>query len=296
MSRPAIPFGDRITPLLEERVRALYKNLPKALAGEEEPIHQIRVAGRRLRAVLPMLTPKPEGRRVRRTARILREIVRAAGRSRDLDVAVALFEGRASKQGKRTSEEALLLRRLKAARSRSRARLAFGLLDLEIASLRRDLREILRRGGDETFTVRGRLNQEKEEAGADLLQQIEEMGHRFDPPELHRLRRRVRRTRYVVEIGVALGEVPAEAPKKLKGLQDQLGLIHDAHLLATWLAAQAAAAGKIGRAPLATEARKWEALFEGSARARHREYLRGEPGEAIRGALGITAERGTAAG
>jgi CHAD domain-containing protein len=296
VSRPAIPFGDRTTPLLQERVVTLYRNLPRALAGEEEPVHQIRVAGRRLRAVLPLLTPKPDGRRVRRAAGILREMVRAAGRSRDLDVCVTLFEERASKRGERRPDEAILIKRLRAARSRSRARLAFGLLDLEIATLRRDLREILARGGDETFTVRGRLEREKEEGGADLLQQVEELGGRFDPMELHRLRRRVRRVRYVGEIGAALGEIPAEGPKKLKALQDQLGSIHDAHLLATWLGAQAAAAERSGRTSLAAEARRWETLLEAAARARHREYLRADPAEALRQALGIAADRGTAAG
>jgi CHAD domain-containing protein len=296
VSRTVIPFGDRIKPLLVERVGVLYRNLPKALAGEEEPVHQVRVSGRRLRAVLPLLTPKPEGKRVRRAIRILREMVRAAGRSRDLDVCVGLFEQRVAKRGTRKPEEAELLKRLKAARARSRARLAAGLLDLEISVLRGDLREILARGGEETFTVRERLARERESGGADLTSQLDALGNRFDPVELHHLRRRVRRARYVSEIGASIGEDTAETPKKLKGLQDQLGLIHDAHLLATWFGRQAAAASKIGRAALAAEATKWEAAFESSARARHREYLKDDPGASIRTALRVEENRDSVAG
>jgi CHAD domain-containing protein len=296
VSRPVIRFGDRIKPLLLERVGVLDKNLPKALAGEEEPVHQVRVSGRRLRAVLPLLTHKPDGKRVRRAIRILREMVSGAGGSRDLDVFVGLFEERVSKRGSRRPEEADLLRRLRAARARSRARLAGNLLDLEISGLRRDLREILARGGEEIFTVRERLSQEREAAGADLIGQVEALGHGFDPIELHRLRRGVRRARYVFEIGASIGEDPGETPKKLKGLQEELGLIHDAHGLAAWFGRQAAAASKIGRAALAAEATKWEAAFESSARARHREYLKGDPGAAIRTALRVEESRDSVAG
>src|SRR5262249_40860633 len=132
VSRPVIPFGDRITPLLEERVEALYRHIPRALAGEEEPVHQVRVSSRRLRAAPPILASKPEGRRVRRAIRILREVTRAAGRSRDLDVSVALLEDRLPKRGGRSREQATLLTRLRATRARSRGRLAFGLIDLDI--------------------------------------------------------------------------------------------------------------------------------------------------------------------
>jgi len=223
-------------------------------------------------------------------------MVRAAGRSRDLDVCVGLFEERVSKRGTRGPEEAMLLRRLKAARARSHARLAAGLLDLDISVLRRDLREILARGGDETFTVRERLAREREAACAELIEQVDALGNRFEPIELHRLRRRVRRARYVSEIGASIGEDPAETPKRLKALQDQLGLIHDAHLLAAWFGRQAAAASKIGRTPLAAQAARWEAAFEGSARARHREYIKGGPGAAIRSALRVEESRDSVAG
>ena len=295
MPRPTL-FGDRTTPLLEARIGAFYRNLPKALAGEEEPIHQVRVAGRRLRTVLPVIVPKPDGRRARRAVGLLREIVRVAGRSRDLDVCVQLLDERLPARGTRTPEEALLIGRLKAARSRSRSQLASSLLDLEIAALRRDLREIVTRGGEEIFSVLLRIKQERQEGGVEILAQLDEMSGRYDAAGLHRLRRRVRRMRYMSEVAAELRQEPIDAPRRLKEVQDQLGLIHDAHLLALWLGARSTAAAKAGRPALASAARRWESIFETAGRAHHRAFLQGDPATSIARALALPSELGTAAG
>jgi hypothetical protein len=77
-----------MTDLLRTRVKELFRHLPKGLAGDQEAIHQMRVAGRRLQVALPLLAKKPEGRRVRRSLEVLRELTRTAGGSRDLDVSL----------------------------------------------------------------------------------------------------------------------------------------------------------------------------------------------------------------
>src|SRR2546425_2199332 len=107
---------DHATPLLKAHVRALFRQLPPALAGDEEAIHQMRVAGRRLRVALPLLARKPNGRRVRRARRILRELTRSAGASRDLDVGVALFDERLGGRGETEARRRTLRQRLRAAR------------------------------------------------------------------------------------------------------------------------------------------------------------------------------------
>jgi len=293
VSRPAIPFGDRITPLLQARVQVLYQNLPRALAGDEEPIHEIRVSGRRLRAALPLMAPKPQGRRVRRAIRTLKEIVRAAGRSRDLDVSIALFERRLSKAPRRP-DEALLLKRLKAARARSRVRIGGSLLDLDMAALRRDLREVLLRGGAPLVVVRERLGIDRGREGPEVIQEIQSLGARFEPVELHRLRRRIRLMRYLTEVGASIGDDPAESPKELKALQDQLGLVHDAHVLGVWLESQERSATKAGRPQLAAAAARARRAFLLMARGRHREFLGAQPADVIRRALRLEEARDTA--
>ncbi|MFI5184206.1 MAG: CHAD domain-containing protein, partial [Vicinamibacteria bacterium] len=133
---PTETSTDRSTPLLKERIRTLFRYFPKGLAGEEEPIHQMRVAARRLRVALPLLARKPRGRRVREALAILRDVTRAGGGSRDLDVGLALLETRLKASGIATPELANLRRRLRSARARSRGRMAEELLDLPISRLR----------------------------------------------------------------------------------------------------------------------------------------------------------------
>jgi len=74
--------------LLRRKVKALFRHFPAALTGHEEAIHQLRVSGRRLRIALPLLVAKPDGRRAERACRLLRQLTRAAGSSRDLDVLI----------------------------------------------------------------------------------------------------------------------------------------------------------------------------------------------------------------
>ena len=80
------------TRFLREHVQRLFANLPGAKAGQEEPIHQIRVASRRLRVALPVAARKPAGRRVRRSSSACVTLTRLAGQGRDLDVGAALFD------------------------------------------------------------------------------------------------------------------------------------------------------------------------------------------------------------
>jgi len=49
------------TQFLREHVQRLFANLPGAQAGKEEPIHQIRVASRRLRVALPVAAQDRRG-------------------------------------------------------------------------------------------------------------------------------------------------------------------------------------------------------------------------------------------
>jgi len=163
--------ADRVAPLLQQRIKAVFRRLPKALAGGEEDLHQMRVAGRRLRVALPLLVRKAEGKRARRSLRLLRGLTRTGGISRDLDVSVALFEAELAKSPP-SPEDRILRRRLRSARTRGHARMAEGLLDLEIARLRRDLRVLARRG-DGVFAVLRRIRELRDAQGAEALALID---------------------------------------------------------------------------------------------------------------------------
>src|SRR5258708_2067013 len=271
---PASPpsQSDRASPLLRQRIRGVFRHLPKGLAGGAGSVHQMPVAGRRLRVALPLLAGKPMGKRVRRALRILRKLTRAAGTSRDLDVSVDLLQDRLRAQSP-SPEHSLLQRRLRAARRRSRTRMAEALMDLEIARLRQDLRTIVGRRAEDVFTVLSRLREARDFQGQILLAGFEELGDRRDPVALHRLRRRARRLRYVAELGDLLrGEEP-EAPALWKSLQARIGRIHDHDVLAAWLGGQARAAPARGQDALAAMARAEQAAVLVLGSALHRALL-----------------------
>jgi CHAD domain-containing protein len=228
---------------------------------------------------------------VERSLKILRRLTRAGGIGRDLDVAVSLFDARLRETGA-TPEGTILRRRLTGARRRSRGQLAEALLDIDIARLRRHLRVVLRSPSDGVFLALRRLAQARDLQAAQALALLQELGARFDPVLLHRVRRRVRRLRYAAE---TLGELKGQEPiavVELKALQDRLGALHDTFVLSQWFARQAANARRRGTPALAAEARLQQEFFLSESQAHHREFLAAAPAEAIqRGIAAMGAQR-----
>jgi CHAD domain-containing protein len=266
----------------------LFHQLPLALAGQPEGIHQMRVAGRRLRAVLPLVARKPAGGRVRRARRALKRLIRAAGAGRDLDVGLVLFDEQAGEVDA-SPEVAALRRSLATARSRGRRQMREALLDEDIAGLRRDLRALAASLEETGSVVLARIRQERDVEGEALLARMEALGDTFDGEALHDLRRRVRRLRYAAEAAAEVTGVKGKAPKRLKQLQEQLGAIHDAWVLAGWLVRQGLAADRRQASARAAEARRLEAACLALGRERHRAYLDADPVGALKEALVLLA-------
>ena len=283
-NRP-ITSADLPTHLLQQAVKAVFRHLPKALAGQQEAVHDMRVTTRRLRVALPVLAQRPGGRRARRALWVLRELTRAAGGSRDLDVCVELFEERWLEPPARSPELALLRRRLRAARGRSRHRMAEALMDLEIAGVRRDLRDVVGRGGEPIFTALRRLREASDLTGARLIATLEALGQRYDPVALHQARIVARRLRYVGELAGALRDREQEGATLFKDLQTRLGHVRDHFVLASWLGRQAAAARARSQAPLAKEAQAQAVFFHEESHRHHRRLLEADPLAMARRAL-----------
>jgi CHAD domain-containing protein len=282
---PAPPGEDRATTLLKQRIQRVFRVLPGALAGREEPIHQVRIAGRRLRVALPLLARKVKGRRFGRTLRALRALTRAAGTGRDMDVLVGLLEDRLGALTEVSRPQRELLGRLRAARTRSRARMVEQVLDVDLHRLRRELRALRSRGPADVFTVLTRAREAREREGAGLLLGLAEVGDRYEPDALHALRGRVRRLRYTAEVEDAIRGQDSGAAAAWKRLQDAIGVLHDMHLLALWLADQARRAAARGRDVLAATAREESEAFSTTGRRLHGELLQARPTEIAAHAL-----------
>ena len=278
MSAP-FPPDDRASLLLEDRVKRVFRELPGAVAGQEEPVHQVRVAGRRLRVSLPLLASRGQGRRVREALKVLRQLTRAVGAGRDMDVILGLFDDRLATLKAPSAEQRALLSRLRSARARSRAQVGDSVLDLDIDGLRRDLRRLLQGGASGSATVLARARAVREREGAELLRGFSQVGERYRPEALHALRRRVRRLRYAAEVEDVVRGDESRAPVLWRRLQDGIGVMHDHHVLACWFEEQARATEARGDALLARAARRERSAFTGLGRLLHRALLETKPAD-----------------
>lgn len=285
MALALAPGAEGPTQLLRSRVQRVFRFLPKALNADEEALHQLRVSGRRLRVALPMLAVKPEGKRARRALKILRQVTRTAGASRDHDVMVGLLDESLKAAPAATPAARLLRRRLLGARARSRRRMTEGLLDLEIATVRRDLRRLLARRGEAFFTVLVRVRRARDSEGDEAVTALLRLQDAFLPEELHQLRIVVRRLRYLAELMDALRGQKSQAADLLRQLQDLLGAIRDRWLLAEWARAQASRGAPRDTLVLRRAAAALQATFTAESRAHHRALLEAKPRELLQRAL-----------
>src|SRR5687768_14492194 len=80
------------TMLLERGARALRRHLSSAVAGDYTGVHQARVATRRLREAVPVLTAGVKGTKARKAGRKIRRLTRALGTVRELDVTLRILD------------------------------------------------------------------------------------------------------------------------------------------------------------------------------------------------------------
>ena len=258
---------------------------PKVLRDESpKPAHDLRVASRRLQALLDFLYPAPRPGEIRKLRRRLKKARRGLGELRNLDV----LEGRIEKAlaRKRTAhreswqagQDYVLKVRRKAAARAHRKLTRLNLAELYVR-LRRELAEP---GGTGARRAAGpprviafpddRSEAETPPAGtnelagrfavrlAALWKEFESRaaGARRDRSALHALRISAKRLRYHIEVAAEL-DVPgsAESLAWLRSLQTKLGDWHDYEILGAALLGMVARDGFLmNQLPLAIETEK----------------------------------------
>ncbi len=234
--------------LLRDRIRRVFSELPGAMAGETEagPPGPGGGAAARGRAA----APRPEaatGRRLKRARKVLRQLTRAVGAGRDLDVLVGLYADRLATAGRSTAEQRALLSPAPH-RTGPHPRDAWPrrVMDLDIDGLRRNLRRLAAAGA-------GRLDDRAGPGGDGPGGRGRRAAARASARSASAtgrssciaLRRRARRLRYAAEVEDALRGEDSRAPALWKRLQDGIGVLHDHHVLAVL----ARGAGADGRGP-----------------------------------------------
>lgn len=228
---------DRTTPselLIRQRLRVLEKNLPAAAKGNCDALHQARVASRRIREVLPLVSA---GGRSRRLERQVRRITQALGPVRELDVALQILDE--IEEIGEVSRPALARLRQAVARERQvlHAEMKRRIEECNIEKLHKRALCVARKGAEERRVRRDpeRLARARTRAARRaerLLTAIDGATGIYLPDRLHDVRIAVKKFRYAIEIVRELSGSHATAKiRKLSKVQDLLGRMHDLEIL-----------------------------------------------------------------
>ena len=220
----------------ERQMRAFSKHFRRAVEGEVEPLHQCRVATRRLREILPLCVSEVPRGAATRARRRLRRVGRALGGVREIDVALGLVVELAQKDSVAPLAAGRLRQHLRDDRDERRERMLERLRAVSIRKLERDLADIarglsMRQQTDawaQTLAVRmARRAQRVREA-------VAAAGPLYISDRVHAVRIAAKKLRYALELAADTGEASTKgAVRKVRDIQEALGRLHDFEVLAT---------------------------------------------------------------
>lgn len=274
------------TRLLQRLSRALNRHLPAAVSGDRVGVHQARVASRRLREAVPVLSTGLRDSKADKARRKVRRLTRALGTVRELDVTLHLLDEFARKDhiprsavedvrahvlGERVRSREVMIERL--------ARINRKKLNRRLAGVCEALEEVEHEQWREALASRLLKRAHRLRASAD------EAGQMYAPERLHLVRIASKKLRYGLELASESGTASARPlVGTIKRVQDLLGRLHDLQILQTHVSAvQAAPQGDTGKRasveevggarPLATLARH----LEDKCRRLHGRYVAAVP-------------------
>lgn len=224
-----MPTSAAAQTILGQRLQAVLNYLPLAARDADDDIeyvHQLRVWTRRSTAALDLFQDLVPAKRRRLLRKQLRQIRRAAGRARDLDVMLERFhEARSG-----TKNAGKVVRNLEKRRRKAQQELIAVRRLMKLAEFKGSVRRLLKRtrwtgGGEPNFGLTSCELLEQEAAQFFLHVSLETS----DPSLLHEMRLDAKRFRYAAEI---VAPVFGKSFRKqfypeLVSLQDALGSISD---------------------------------------------------------------------
>jgi triphosphatase len=221
--------------LIRQRLSVLTRTLPSARNGDVVAIHQARVATRRVRAALSIVTRGSKGRKL---TKVVSRLTRTLGRVRELDVAILSLDELASDVSVPREGLHLLRAILKEERERLCAEMALGIEHVNLEKLQRKALAAVQRLIDEHESDVSDLKRLKAvtkrsvRRGLALRAAIDNAGGIYLPDRLHQVRIAVKKLRYVLEIARDLSRSRASARiRTLRSVQDLLGRMHDLEML-----------------------------------------------------------------
>ena len=223
-----------LKPSLERRVRALVRSLRPTLAGDVEPLHQCRVATRRLRELLPLCDAELSGRIAARARKRVRSLGRALGPVRELDVALGLIRELEQEGRAQPAAASRLRQRVREERDRQRDRMLVRLKPAGLRKAEREVAEVLKAIGmrDATDAWALALASRMSRRADRLRDAVADAGPMYVSERVHEVRITAKKLRYAVELAAETGEVDGTATvASLKQVQEGLGRLHDLEIL-----------------------------------------------------------------
>jgi len=259
--------------LLRRRLNELERQLPSAINGEIEGIHQARVASRRMREVLPLVVGVAGEHATRGLRRNLRTITRGLGPRRELDVALATLADLETSAPEHAAAIATVRTRTTLERERTWPEVERALSSIQVAHLAGRVRDLECGLGSPAHgaSCAARSAARLDARIARLNEAVGAVGAVYAAGPLHEVRIALKKFRYALEIAAELGRFRLDGSlKRLKSLQDLLGALHDLQVLA----------GRVRDCEAATRAagarrhlRALAGLLDGRVRQLHSRYL-----------------------
>jgi CHAD domain-containing protein len=220
---------------------ALTRNQSAAESGEAEPLHQLRVATRRLRASIELFSSVIYAAQLKIFRRDIPWIAHQAGSCRECDVTSALLADRAAKIDPGLKDAiAPMLAALDERRKAEHAKLYEDLASKRYTSLLAKLSRpaIKKVGADRRLGIVAAQLVRPASRGASRLG--EKIADDAPPMVFHKLRVRIKRLRYELEMMAPLGaKRHRKTLRRLEELQELLGIYHDTTVASAWLMAYA---------------------------------------------------------
>ncbi len=270
---PGPLFIPDLAALITRRHEALRAHALPAHSGKVEGVHQARVASRRLREVVPVLGCGLDDVRLKPLRKDLRDLTRALGPVRELDVIAGMIEALGLDHADATRLRVPLAGSHRAAASRAGACAGQGVgagrpdkLDHELEAF------AMARAASSDEAWRESLAQRLTARARGLRTRIARTGTLYRPEPLHEVRIATKKLRYVLEITADAGLARLARPlRTLKMAQEALGLLHDLDVLFTSLHAvpKTAPGEELQHAAAAVVA-----TLEAQSRQLHGRYLR----------------------
>ena len=229
----------RVTsPLLARRASALKRHLPGAMDGNAHGVHQARVASRRLREAVPVLTTGVKGAKPKKARGKIRRLTRALGTVRELDVTLQIIDDLTARETLPRTALEEVRGHVVAEREKRRDVMLKRLGQVNLEKLDRRLAamgEVLAQSEGEAW--RKALSSRLIKRAKALTSAMAEAGRMYSPDQLHKVRIAAKKLRYGMELALDAGVKATAAPLRVvKRVQETLGKLHDLQVLQSQVA------------------------------------------------------------